>query len=329
MDNATTPATESAPEPTTFDKGVEEIAALLTDPETPDLPEENEAPAEGDEPEATAESEQEDDGPEEVAASGRFVSRDAKVKLDDGTVITVGDLARNNLFQRDYTRKTEELKAERESFKAERSQYGELAQALATQRDFLLSVAPKLLPAPPDRALLDQNSPKYDPLGFQQQMIEYNDRVGLINQIYHQEQAEKSRRDGETKEEKAARQRDEATKLLAAIPEFKDRKVYEGFMSEVHDVMASEYGFSDADLKAAFEDHRYYKAMRDLVLLSKARKKTPQVKQEVQTKPRLMKPGARVDPKQRTTRDAQQRTERLRKTGDFDAGVAALMDLNL
>jgi hypothetical protein len=36
-----------------------------------------------------------------------------------------------------------------------------------------------------------------------------------------------------------------------------------------------------------------------------------------------------MDPKAKTSREAQQRAENLRKSGSFDAGVASLMDLNL
>lgn len=325
MTDATTPATESADAPPSFDKGVEDIAALLADQDEPDLPEDEAQPGPdtGEEagPDGTAE-EAADDAPEEVAAGGKFVSRDAKVRLDDGTVISVGDLARNNLFQRDYTRKTEELKAERETIKAEKSQYSELAQALAAQRDFLLSVAPKLLPQAPDRNLMQT-----DPIGYMQAKAEYDERVAFINQIYHQEQAEKSRRGEETAAEKTARERDEAQKLLAAIPEFKDRRVYETFLTDANEVMTNEYGFSQEDLKQALSDHRYYKAMRDLVLLAKARKKGPQVAKDVQTKPKLLKPGAQMNPKAKISRDVQAKKAELRKTGDFDVGISLIESL--
>jgi hypothetical protein len=37
----------------------------------------------------------------------------------------------------------------------------------------------------------------------------------------------------------------------------------------------------------------------------------------------------RMDPKAKTSREQQVRREQLRRTGDFDAGVNALMDLDL
>jgi hypothetical protein len=332
MDGATSPATGTAHDTASFDKGVDDIAALLGDPDTPDLPEETEAPAEagpdqdietGPDAEATAEDTAEDDGPEEIAAGGKFVSRDAKVRLDDGTVISVGDLARNNLFQRDYTRKTEELKAERESLKAKESQSGEIAQALSQQRDFLLSVAKHILPQPPDKAMLES-----DPIGYMQAKSAYDEQVGLLNQVYYQQQAENGRTQQETEASLNERKRVEAQKLFETMPELRDRKVYQQFWSESTELLQNEYGISPEEIEAN-PDHRYYKVMRDLVKLHKALKRAPKVKAEVQGKPKLLTSGARLDPKAKTSRDAQQRTEQLRKSGSMEAGIAALMDLNL
>src|SRR5882672_5557623 len=85
----------------TFAEGVEDITDLLEDPDSsagPDLghdDQDHEADADwqpGDEPgpddaEAGAGDGEQDDGPDDVGAGGDFVSKDAKVRLDDGSVI--------------------------------------------------------------------------------------------------------------------------------------------------------------------------------------------------------------------------------------------------
>lgn len=329
MENATSPEAGTAGTDTSFDKGVDDIASLLSEPDE-DLQNEEQAHAEqgsgpDDAPDAVDDQvdAEEGDGPDEIAAGGRFVSRDAKVRLDDGTVISVGDLARNNLYQRDYTRKTEELKAERETLKSQRSQSDEIAQALAAQRDFLLSVAQRVLPQPPDPAMLQS-----DPIGYMQAKSEYEEKVGQLNQVFYQQQAEKNRMMQETEGERAERTRSEAAKLFERAPELRNRETYARFWSDATNIMQDKYGISVEEIEAN-PDHRFYLAMKDLVRLHKALSKAPKVSQDVQKRPALMKGGARMDPKQRTSREAQQRTEQLRKTGSFDAGVAALMDLNL
>lgn len=326
------PADDTAP--MSFEQGVEDITGLLTDPATPDLQTEDQGQAEdvddnpGEEPgpddvEANAEDEQQDDGSEEIKASGRFVSRDAKIKLDDGSVITVGELARNNLYQRDYTRKTEELKQERQAFQAKAQEVDGFAQSLAQQRDFLLSVAPKFLPQPPDPAMMDPKSDKYDPLGFQHAAFEYQQKVGDLNQIFQINQAEQARLAQETTAQRKQREKEEADKLLSAVPEFRDGSKYQQFWRDAVDVMGKAYGFTPEELNAI--DHRYYLAMRDLVAFHKAKRQAPKVQEQVQKKPAMLKGSVRMDPKAKTSRDMESRKERLRSSnGDFDAGVAAI-----
>lgn len=327
MENAISPEAGTAGTDTSFDQGVEDIANLLADPEE-ELQNEEQAQAErGNGPDDASDAvddqvdAEEGDGPDEIAAGGRFVSRDAKVRLDDGTVISVGDLARNNLYQRDYTRKTEELKAERETLKTQRSQSDEIAQALAAQRDFLLSVAQQMLPQPPDQALLQS-----DPIGYMQAKSEYEEKVGRLNQVFYQQQAEKNRLLQETEGEIVERKRSEAVKLFERAPELRNRETYARFWSDATDIMRDKYGISVEEIEAN-PDHRYYLAMKDLVRLHKALGKAPKVSQDVQKRPQLLKGGARMDPRQKTSREAQQRTEKLRKTGRPEDAVAAIMDL--
>jgi hypothetical protein len=297
----------------------------------------NEAEDEADEPEVgEAETDEAAPDEEEVAdeeepgpdpAAGRFVSGDAKFKLSDGTVISVADLARNNLYQQDYTRKTQEHSEVVRDFEAKREKVGEIAQALVQQRDFLLSAAQQFLPQPPDRAMLDPNSQKYDPIGFTHAKAEYDDRMAVVTQLHQQRQAEQGRMTQEQQEEQKQYRAREAEKLFEAIPEFRDRKVYGQFWNDAVEVMA-DYGFSQEELDAA-GDHRFYRVMRDVVKYRKALKAAPQVKQDIQSKPALIKGGKRMDPKAKISRDVQTRRERLRSTGSFEASVAALMDLDL
>src|SRR5688500_16103369 len=112
------PVVTTLPTPPTEDQLVEDISNLLDDP-TPDPvedePDEAAAPPEDDDPlglgaeDVDADTPEEPDGSEEPEIKGgRFAPDTAKVTLEDGTVITVAELKRNNLFQRDYTRKRQE-----------------------------------------------------------------------------------------------------------------------------------------------------------------------------------------------------------------------------
>ncbi len=328
MPEATSPSgTAEDTAPLSFDEGVDALSNLDLDPVTPDLPEDQEtaeADGEGNEPEtddaeATAEDD-ESDAPEEVAAGGKFVSKDAKVRLDDGTVISVGDLARNNLYQRDYSRKTEELKAERTEFHAAKEKVGEVALQIAAQRDFLLQVMPKYGPQPPDRAMMET-----DPIGYMQAKEAFEEASRDYGQMHAAQQAEKQRAEAEQAENVHKYKAEQQKLLFEKIPEFKKPEVYRQFWTDANDIMVKHYDYTSEELAGA-ADHRYYRVMRDIVRLHKATTKAPQVTAQMQQKPALLRGGKRNDQGQNISREAQSRKETLRKTGSFEAGVAALLN---
>lgn len=321
-----------------FEEGVAALNDLVLDPdlekEADPKPGENEASTraeasepEGAEPEGDAEAadqdedleaQGEDDEPEPYSG-GRFAADDAKVTLADGTVVTVSELKRNNLFQADYSRKTMELAEERKRFESERSQIGQAAQSLQQQREFLLQAARNILPQPPDRAMMDA-----DPFGYMQAKASYDERVQQLNALVHQHQAEQARWQGQTAQQMEQQRNQEAQRLVDAAPEFRDRKVYDQFWSDAVDVMGG-YGFTAAELQGAM-DHRIYLVMRDIVKYRKALKSAPKVAQDVQQKP-VLRPGKRMDAKAKPLQDARARADRLRREGTIEAGAAALMDL--
>ncbi len=322
--------------PMSFDAGVDKLTNLISDSEPPNLDEKVEAeeaeedaaePVEGEEAETDADAEDKEDdaegedGSEEVKG-GRFAPDTAKVTLSDGTVITVADLKRNNLFQADYTRKTTELRTEREAVTQEKSQVGQMAQAIAQQRDFILQAAQVFLPKAPDKELMQS-----DPFGYMQAKVEYDERMQVINQLLYQKQAEGGRMTEEQQEAKNQHRAAEAERLFEAIPEFRDRKVYDQFWNEAVEIMA-EFGYTPDELQEA-DDHRQYRVMRELVKYRKAQKLVPKVKQELAAKPKMMAGGKRMDPKAKTSRETEARREILRKTGSFDAGVELLKGFNL
>lgn len=318
-----------------FDDGVSAIENLgngsETNPENQvEATNEAETPDESTEDELVIEAETDDqdsvedeDGPDEVGKGGKFVSNDAKVTLNDGTVITVEALKRGFMSQQSFTRSSQEAAAEKKAAIEAKAQIGQVAQSLAKQRDFILQAAQQFLPSAPDREMMQS-----DPFGYMQAKADYDEKMQVVNQLLYQQQAEGGRM---TEEQQAAvneLKATEAARLMKAEPSFRDRKVYDQFWNDATVTMAEHYGFTPEEL-AETTDHRMYLAMRDLVKYRKALKQAPKVAQDIKGKPKLMQGSRRMDPKAKTSRDAQQRGENLRKTGTLDAGIAALMDLDL
>lgn len=322
-------------EPLSFDDGVDALTDVLTDPAT-DLAEEDQGQeqeateeAEGEEPEATEEAteeqpEQEEDGP--GYESGKFAADTANVRLKDGTVISVQDLKRGYLSQSSFTRGTQENARERETLASQKAEVEQHARTLQAQRDFILQVSQQFMPPPPDERLLDQSSTSFDPIRYMALKADYEKRVGTLTQLQQAAQAEQARTAQEQQRQQAEKLDKEAKLLVDAMPELKKPEVYNKFWADAVDTMA-EYGFSAEEMTAS-PDHRLYRVYRDLAAYRRARKNIPTIKQAVQSKP-VLTGKKRMDPKAKTSRESQVRSEQLRKTGDFDLGVRSLMDLDL
>jgi hypothetical protein len=322
-------------EPLSFDDGVEALTDLMPDPET-DLAEEDQGQeeeateeVEGEESEATEEATEEEepegqDGP--GYESGKFAADTANVRLKDGTVISVQDLKRGFLAQASFTRGTQELAKERETLASTKAEIEQNARTLQEQRDFILQVAQQYVPQPPDRSLMDQSSPNFDPLRYMALKEDYEAKVGALSKLEGASKAEQERLTAQQQKQRKDLQDAEAKRLVEIMPELKKPEVYNKFWSEAVTTM-SEYGFTVEEMNESL-DHRLYPIFRDLAAYRRARKNLPAVKQAVQSKP-VLTGKKRMDPKAKSSREASARTEQLRKTGDFDAGVRSLMDLDL
>jgi hypothetical protein len=321
--------------PLSFDDGVDALTDVLTDPET-DLQEEDqgqeeatEEVAEGEEPEASEEateeeSEEDKDGP--GYESGKFAADTANVRLKDGSVISVQDLKRGYLSQASFTRGSQENAEERKSLASQKAEYEQHARTLQAQRDYILQVAQQFVPQPPDRALMDQTSPRFDPLSYMAAKEDYEAKVGMLNELQNAAKGEQARLTQEQQQQQKDLRDREAKLLVEAMPELKKPEVYKKFWADAVETMA-EYGYSQEEMDQSV-DHRTYAIFRDLAAYRRARKNLPAVKQAVQSKP-VLTGKKRMDPKAKTSRESQVRSEQLRKTGDFDAGVRSLMDLDL
>jgi hypothetical protein len=325
-------------EPLSFDDGANALLDLMPDPET-DLQEEGQG-QEGDAEETAEVDETEEEATEEASdeeeaeegkdgpgyESGKFAADTANVRLKDGTVISVQELKRGFLAQSAFTRGTQENAEERKALASQKAEVEQTARALQAQRDFILQVSQQFLPAPPDDSLLDTNSPNYDPLRYMSLKADYDKRVGTLTKLQQESQATPAKMTDEQKRQQKELRDREAKLLVESMPELKKPEVYNKFWAEAVDTM-TEYGFSAEEMNDSI-DHRLYPIFRDLAAYRRARKNLPTIKKEVQSKP-VLTGKKRMDPKVKASRESQARNEQLRKTGSFEAGVGALMDLDL
>lgn len=314
---------------------VEDISNLLEPLETdqPEEPEEAAAPAEEDDPlglgaedvDADDTADAGDESEDAEIKGGRFAPDSAKVTLDDGTVTTIAELKRGTLFQRDYTRKTQELSKEKETFEAERQQVSQYVQQLDESREYLAWYAEQFLPKQPG----DAPDPNTDPHGYQVWSFERDkwlQHVQAYQKFQGDKEAEGQRKAGETQKQADARRAKEAAKLLEAIPVLKDpvkgKQVWDNIVAG-----AARYNVTAEEVNTT-TDHRFIQILRDAIAYRRIKDAAPKVQAEVAKRP-VVNNGRRTAPNVAQTREKQARTERLRSDPSFENGVAALMDFDL
>lgn len=341
MENTTT-SPETGPvdaTPLSFDEGVSAISSLLEDdPETPDLapsrearkdkPEEASAEVSDDDDEDADlqfDDADEEDGAEAEAAPST-VTDETEVTLDDGTKISIGQLKRNNLFQADYSRKTQALQEEKKALHAEIDRrITEEQQKFQQERELVWAYAQHHMPQPPDPSMMDSTSPNYNPLEYIEQTTKYEQAMGRVQAIWQRKQAEEQEWQQTQQKEAAKRRAEEQEKLHKALPFLKDEKRREEFKKDITEVVAKAYGFDPAELLLS-EDHRILVALRDLARFQKLKAKSQPVREKIAATPKL-EPKQRRNPVTEHQRDRQGRFQALRSNGSLDAAARAIESL--
>lgn len=341
------PAEDAGPvdaTPQTYDDQVEGLSDLLEDPEE-DHPEEK-ADEAADDSEAAEDTPEDDDplgldadddaedvetddaddpdGQQAEIKGGRFAPDSAKVKLDDGSVISVSDLKgrvekRVKEFQRDYTEKTTALKAHE-------SEVDEYAQSLNQSRDYLAWYAETHVPKHPEPFTGDPDRDPHAYLKWQRERDRWQEHVQAWQEFQRQKQADEERHKGETEKEAHERFDREAEALRKAMPVLRDPVKGPQAMTALRSG-ASQYGYSEAEV-SSIADHRHLVVLRDALAYRRIKSKAPQVQAEVARKP-APKPGQRAAPQSRDSKERKVRSERLRRTGSFEDGVASLETFDL
>lgn len=326
MTDTTSPSGTVDNGPLTFSEGVEAIENLL-----PSAPEMDLAPADEDKTNGTPEEAPADDeehivleddetvdSSEEEAKAPATISDDHMVTLQDGQTISLGELKRNNLFQRDYSQKTEALRREEERLRFDYEQRVSQAEAeIRQKRDFVLQIYSQVAPQAPPRPNVSVEEDPFAWMTYTEQKERYEAHMGEINRLYHEAQAEQQAVEAQKQQQFQANLEQEREKMLAKLPKLKDEKKFEEFRSDVGEIATSAYGFSPEELVTGLTDHRMVQVLHDAIQYRKALKRASAAKQEVGTKPRL-ETKQRMAPQSVQVRDRQGRFEALRQQGSID-----------
>jgi hypothetical protein len=281
----------------------------------------DEEPSDDDDSETPDEDDSEEEkGDKPRDEKGRFVaSDDSKVRLDDGSVVTVGDLKRGSLMQADYTRKTQEVAEIRKQATERTQRVEQMESQLAPWLEFAVQYTQQLVGKEPDPSRIDT-----DPVGYMQDKAAYDRRVRELQSMEAQRQHMERQQQERFQQTFQERLQEEKGKLVEAIPEIKDPKRFESFRNEVLRYGTETYNFATEEL-AGVHDHRVLAVMSDAIKWRKLQAQKGQAVEKTKGKPPVT-PGRRQAPEANASRSRQRDLQTLQSTRGHGMNGEAAVD---
>lgn len=327
MPDTTAPSGSVEAAPLSFDEGVSAIENLLGDvPDTDSVEDARAKPADavteppvGDEDDALLSAL--DDGNEAETetsepAAPAPIPDTATVTLEDGTTISIADLKTNHMFQRVFTKKTEELARHKDQLDADyKAKVSEAENEIRQKRDLILENWQLIVPKEP---VYDQN----DPVSFLEETAAYNERMKVLNTLWQQKQQEAQKANEQQQAQANEFIAAQKQLLVQKLPHLKDEGKREAFKKDIADIGGKVYGITSEEV-GSIADARYIQILHDAIAYQKLKAKAASVQKQVVAKPKLVQ-QQRMAPQTIQERDRQGRFESLRKTGSIDSAARAI-----
>jgi len=319
-----------------FEQGIEAIGNLLDDvpemdsvkgSEAPNSEVKSEVENDDDEPDLSLDDDEDALGSEDQSNAPVTAADDMLVTLDDGSTISVADLKTNSMFQRTFTRKTEELKQHKAQLEQEHAErVAQATEEIRQQREYILSIAGKVLPPKPVRPELSASEDPFAWTEYAEQKENYEARIAELNQLAEQENQEASKSAEQQKAQYQAYLAEQAKKLFDVVPKLKDEAKREAFKADLISVAGEFYGVPIEEINA-IGDHRYMHILHDAIAYRKLVQKSKAVPEKVAAKPRLQANRQRMSIPDVKARDETGRFQALKKNpNDLRAATLSIMD---
>jgi hypothetical protein len=272
--------------------------------------------------EAEGDFEAEEDAGEQDDASFDLLSATVEV---DGEEITVEELKRGNLRQRDYTRKTQELAEARKQLEAnyeeiqrERAQYAQMLPALQERLQ-------QPVEQEPDWDTLYDTDPTMAAKAERQWRKQQEERTAQMQAV----EAERQRMMGleqQRLEQMQAQYFEQQRELLPElIPEWRDNTVASKEAKDIRGFLLKE-GFSEQDVNG-LTNATLVKLARKAMLYDQGQTRATEAKKKPKTqKAKTLKAGSRST-QPRPKSEQKQALQRVRQTGRVQDAAAAIKTL--
>ena len=250
-----------------------------------------------------------------------LTTSDPVVKFDDGTSVPLSEVKRGFLRQQDYTRKTQEVAAERKTVETERSAYLAEKKQISERLTPLIQQAIAIIENPATQQEL-ADLRMNDPGAYAVRVMEMQQKQNQLQAL----QAEQARLRQTAEAEEAQRLQQERQQtaeqsrkvLTETIPAFK-----KDFGAEYSRLgkWVLEQGIP-AEAWDAEVDHRIVTLAWKAMQYDNATRKTQRTSDQLRKAPQPMRPGAARPAGHAQARALREASEKAAKSGSFDDAVA-------
>lgn len=273
-------AAQAAPQAEVDDDSASPLQEAVDDESDPPLPEDED----GDESQDVEPDSEESDEPKETSV----VTLDGKeIEIPKGTprALVEGIKKLEADFRADYTRKTQEVAAERSQVEAYKQQTSQAAQQLVQAQAVLSQFYQAAIGEPPPIELAQT-----DPQAFLLQREMHARRVQQYQELMQYGQAISQESLQQQQSAQAQYLRDQGEKLIKAMPEYAQPAKREEFVQRAVKTV-EKYGLTEADVRA-IQDHRLVLVLRDFIRLQGREQVAGNVKQKLaNVPPKVSRPG--------------------------------------
>ncbi len=262
-----------------------------------------------------SESEQAPTNDEGAEARAPETPQTYKAKVDGQEVeVTLEEALKGYSRTQDYTRKTQELAAQRREFEekelaAVRQERQEYQSSLSQLQEFLKATSP------PEPTLASSASPE----AFAVEWTQWKQHQDHIAKVAAEQARVKEKADQDAARGFHEYINSERAKLTEAIPDFRDTAKAPVLQRELNE-FAKSRGFTDDELAKVY-DHRLVVLLHDALQGQKAKTKAPEVRQRVEKVLESAKPGANTQPAKSDKTEAAMK--RLRESGKVEDAAKA------
>jgi hypothetical protein len=253
------------------------------------------------------EATQDDEGEEyeeQVQETPRY-----RVKAGDEEMeVDLDELVKGYSRTADYTRKTQALAEQRKAIEAEAQKVQE-AKVLRDQYAQRLQLIEQMLAQQPEEDLsaLKDN----DPIGYAVKVAERAERDKQLSAVRQEREAVLAKQQAEHQQFLHQHLRQEAERLVTAIPEYADEVKGELVKREIRDY-AKKLGFTDQELSQVY-DHRAVVSLWKAAQYDKLMNSKPSAVKKVADAPKTLRPGTGTS--QQSDDQSKKLRQQLRKSG--------------